>query len=299
MALCPKCGSNVAPDAHFCAACGSALALTAAPGQPVAMTMQAASIGEAEKPRGNAITWPFYRANWFASLWMVLIGWFPLPLPLTISAGWLIDAAARRARRDTDPLPHARNFLRIYRDGLVIWVMSSLYFIIPLLVFGAIFSAEVALISQQVDEWIATRMTNFGIEMVNTVLTAMSLGQVEQYPLPTFANFLVQEIELYSTVLFAPFVYLCVAVPLFLAGTVRFVITGKISSYFRFFKNFALLIAHFPRFLWAMLLLFALSLITYVPFIGVLLWLTAGIWVTAYFIGDLAARMRDIKAVAA
>ena len=65
-----------------------------------------------------------------------------------------------------------------------------------------------------------------------------------------FAALFLQELTSYSEVVLALVIYLIIAASLFLAGTLRFATTSKISSYFGLFKNLGLVIAHLPRFLW-------------------------------------------------
>lgn len=267
------------------------------PYAPTAVPPAPAYVASNAQPRVNAITWPFHQSNWFSSLWIVLVGWFPLPLPMILSFGWLLDAAGRRAHRDPELLPQARNLLRMYWHGLVFWCALAVYFVAPLMIFSAIFSVEVALINEEVDEWLVGWLANLAIPIANSFIGLFSLKPINLIAQQSFAELFLQEVTRYSTVVVALIIYLIIADSLFLAGTLRFVATGKISAYFRFFKNLGLVIAHFPRFLWLLLLLLLLSLVASIPVVGGLLLLTAGVWITGNLIGNLAAKFRDMKAI--
>ncbi|MGA2260621.1 MAG: hypothetical protein ABSH28_04195 [Acidobacteriota bacterium] len=72
------------------------------------------SIASESQPNGNALTWPFYQTHWFFSLCILLVGWFPVPIPMTFTMGWLLDATGRRGRRESTRLPQVRNLGRMY-----------------------------------------------------------------------------------------------------------------------------------------------------------------------------------------
>jgi len=46
-----------------------------------------------------------------------------------------------------------------------------------------------------------------------------------------------------------------------------------------------------------LLLLLLMNLVALIPVVGGLLGLTAGVWITAYLIGNLAVKLRDMKAI--
>jgi hypothetical protein len=267
----------------------------------IAPSASAAHAASDAQIRGNAITWPFVQKNWFSSLWILLIGWFPLPLPMILSFGWLLDAAGRRARRDPELLPKARNLPGMYGHGIVFWFMLAIYFVIPLMIFGVIFSAEVTLITEAINHWIADWLTNFFIQVINFVIGIVSLEPMALRPQQSFADLILHLITDYFSVVLALFIYLVIANALFLAGTMRFATTGKISSYFRIFKNLGLIMAHLPRFIWLLVLLLLLNLVLVLMLgagpVGFFLAVTSGVWIAAYLIGHLAATLRDLKAI--
>jgi hypothetical protein len=302
MMFCKSCGTPVEPGAHFCAACGKPVSVAASPSVSPAVAAATLPISDsalpplaapalpAAHPAGNAITWPFHQANWFSSLWMVLLGWLPLPMPMTINFGWLLDAAGRRGRGETELLPKAHNLPRIYLHGLIFWLMVVLYFVIPLALLGMIYASEVAQLSAAFDEWLATWFLNLGIQGANAVIAVATDLRIGLYPQPSLVEFFVDAMERYAAVIWAPMVYCVLAFPLFLAGSVRFAITGKARSYFQVLHNFRIVVGHLPRFLWVLVLLFALNLMLMsVGIIGALLWLTAAVWIAAYLAGNLAA----------
>jgi len=86
---------------------------------------------------GGAISWPFHQRNWMESLWMTLLWWFPLPIPLPLgaflSAGWMIDAVRRKSWGAADPLPRPGSFGRLLRDGAIVVTFGCLYIFLPLM----------------------------------------------------------------------------------------------------------------------------------------------------------------------
>jgi Protein of unknown function (DUF4013) len=246
--------------------------------------------------RGNAITWPFHQKNWFSSLWIVLVGWFPLPLPMILSFGWLLDAAGRRAHGNSELLPKTRDLLRMYMHGVVVWIALAIYFILPLMIFGAIFSVEFERINEDIGKWLAGWLTNLLIQFANFFIGIFLSEGIPLVAHQTLAAFFLQEITSYSEGVLALVIYFIIAVSLFLAGTLRFASTSKIGSYFGVVTNLGLVIAHMPRFLWVALLILLLNLVLgSIPAVGSLFWLTSSVWIIAYLIGDLASRIRRPK----
>ena len=271
MTFCTSCGAQVALGAHFCPACGRPVNIAAAPRQlddvPTVTLQRDTPAATSNSPRepenatsegvwqGNAITWPFHQKNWFASLWIVLVGWFPLPLPMILSFGWLLDAAGRRAHGECQLLPKARDLLRMYLHGVVVWFALAIYFILPLMIFGAIFSVEFEQINEDIGKWLAGWLTNLLVQFANFFIGIFSSQGISLVAQQTFAALFLQELTSYTGVVLALVIYLIIAASLFLAGTLRFATTSKISNYFGLFKNLELVIAHLPRFLWTLLLL--------------------------------------------
>jgi hypothetical protein len=173
--------------------------------------------------------------------------------------------------------------------GLIFWIMVVLYFVIPLTLLGMIYAAEVAQLSAEFDEWLATWFVNLGIQGANALIAVVTDLRIGLYAQPSFAAFLLDVVERYSAVIWAPVLYCVLALPLFLAGSVRFAVTGKARSYFQVPHNFRMVVGHLPRFLWVLALLFALNLILMsLGIVGALLWLTAAVWIAAYLAGNLA-----------
>jgi len=153
------------------------------------------------------------------------------------------------------------------------------------------------LITEEVNESLVGWLLNLAIPIANSLIGLFSLKPIDLVAQQSFAELFRQEVTRYSTVAVALIIYLIVADSLFLAGTLRFVSKGKISAYFRLLKNLGLVIARFPRFLWLLLLLLLMNLVALIPVVGGLLGLTAGVWITAYLIGNLAVKLRDMKAI--
>jgi hypothetical protein len=317
----------LAPGARFCFACGKPVNVTAPSITPGPVRLAVTPISDASvppltpthaapraQPGGNAITWPFHQPSWLASLWILLVGWFFLPLPMTISFGWLMDAAARQARHDPERLPKARNLFRMYRDGLTFWLALAAYFVVPLMIFTWIFAKVEASIVEEINAWIMGAILNPIIPAINflrgifsVILAVSSLGTapplqpIALYPHETFANEVTKLATEYFSLLAIYAICFIIAYLLFLAGTIHFAVTRRIGDYFRIFKNLGLVVAHLYRFLWLVLLLallnFAIGWITPTGLVGFVLSVTFGVWITADLLGGLAAKLCDLKAV--
>src|SRR5512146_2164621 len=108
MTNCSACGHPVADGAAFCSHCGKPVSAdlnAAAAGSAASAPARTASeplVPRAQSPHyavageGNAVTWPFHQKDWILSVWVLLIGWFPLPFPFQLTTGWLLAPAARR-----------------------------------------------------------------------------------------------------------------------------------------------------------------------------------------------------------
>src|SRR5437016_13791535 len=99
-------------------------------------TQQQAIIDVQPSPRSNPVSWPFLEKNWFSSLWMLLLWWFPLPVPVPVGillgVGWMIDAARRRST-GMGLLPESRDIGRMLLDGFFVALFLVLYILLPLL----------------------------------------------------------------------------------------------------------------------------------------------------------------------
>ena len=105
------------------------------------------------------------------------------------------------------------------------------------------------------------------------------------------------EIVLLEKRVYAPLLYLIVAVPMFVAASISFALTGKTSSYFKPFHNLRLIITHPFHFLWFLLLLGALTLVvSYLAWIPIIV-PAAWVWITAYLAGTLAAEIRGTTTI--
>ena len=125
----------------------------------------------------------------------------------------------------------------MYLHGIVVWFALAIYFFLPLVIFGAIFSAQFERINEDIARWFAGWLTNLLIQFANFIIGLFLSQSIPLVVQPTFAALFLQELTSYSEVVLALVVYLILAVSLFLAGTVRFATTGRISSYFGSFRN--------------------------------------------------------------
>jgi hypothetical protein len=320
MNTCTSCGATVQPGAHFCSVCGKpilqfgAAAATpagdltaAATGAGAASVPQTASAAVRLRINDNPFTWVFHQKGWAGSVWILLIGWFFTPLPMTLSFGWMIDAIARRARGDSQRLPHARDLLQMVRDGLVVWLVIFLIFAVPIVIFGAVFTVVDSEAANRITGWVLGRIFNSHIPTWNAFANSINaigvfgmlptLGLLEPI---SFGQLIGELIGQAAGLLLFYIAYLVVATLGFLAGTVRFALSRKVGDYLHPFHNFRLAAAHLWRFIVVMLLLTALhfvNTILLVSAIGSILVITFGIWTMADIVGRLGARLKELGAV--
>jgi hypothetical protein len=251
------------------------------------------------RPPGNAFTWPFHQSHWFGSLIFLLIGFLPLPFPLILNFGWMMEASAREGQHNPDRLPRLRNLIGMWFHGVSYLLLLVLYFFIPYFIFTVFYSYELTAINDEILDWIAIWIGNVAAQWANTGLTLLPIPfRVQETPQELFGDLVFREFSAYWTVALLPFLYTVFAMAMFLAGLVRYAATRKIGSFFHPFKNLWLVTAHLPGFLWTILLMAVLNLLVlWLQFAGVVLWATVGMWVYAHLIGRLAARLKDSKAI--
>jgi hypothetical protein len=295
IAICESCGSPSEPGALFCAHCGTLLKAAATEHLPASSTVAneaapaIAAVGATPANDGNAFTWPFAQKNWFLSLWILLIGWIPL---MTVSIGWMIEAIGRRGRGEADLLPHARNVLRMLAHGILYWLMFVLYLAVPIWLLGAILTAETAIITEEFNHWATASIENSAITAANVVLGLGVLDQIALIPQQDLLSLLEHWAAVYTAGFVAPVIWVVFALPVFVAATIRLAVTGKLASYFRPFANTGFVLSHFVGFMWLFAVTIAVNLLfLLIPVVGWIIWLTMGVWIIAYYAGNLAKKL--------
>jgi hypothetical protein len=82
------------------------------------------------------------------------------------------------------------------------------------------------------------------------------------------------------------------ALPVFVAATIRFAITGKPGSFFHPLANTAFVFRHLPSFAWLFIVIIAINIVCgLIPLLGLYLWLTLGVWIVAYYAGQLGTKL--------
>ncbi len=308
MAFCELCGHATDPGAMFCGNCGKPLKNVASEPRPdlTSLAHAAAPAAVASAPPlagtphaagdGNAFTWPFRQENWPGRLWVLLLGWIPLFgwLPaFTISFGWMMEAIGRRGRGEADSLPQPRNILQMFVHGIVYWLMLFLYVAVPIWLLGAIFAAETAIITQEFHGWMVNSGENALITGLNVV--ALGLGASDQFaliPQQDLLTLIQRWAVVYTAGFLLPVFWVVFAVPVFMAATIRFAVSGRYGSYFRPIANTAFVLRHFFGFLGLFAVMAAVIVVTgLLPLMGIYLFFTAGLWITAYYAGRLGARL--------
>lgn len=308
MTMCESCGHAAEPGALFCANCGKQLKAAAAepPAASATVAHQAAAATLATAPSfseaseaagdGNAFTWPFQQENWPGRLWILLLGWIPvfgwLPA-LTISVGWMMDAIGRRGRAETDRLPHPRNILQMFLHGIVYWLMLFLYVAVPIWILGTIFATGTAIIAQEFHRWMSNSGENVVITGVNVVALGLGAsGQIALIPQQTLMTLIEHWAAVYTAGLFLPIFWIVFAVPVFMAATIRFAVSGRFGSYFRPIANTGFVLRHFFGFLWLFAVMAGVTVLAAVlPLVGIYLLFTVGLWIIAWYAGRLGAKL--------
>ena len=320
MSTCTFCGAMVQSGAHFCSACGKPVSqfnatavapagdlAVAATGAGAASVSQTGSVAAQVRVNDNPFTWVFHQKGWAGSVWILLIGWFFTPLPMTLSFGWMIDAIARRARGDSHRLPRARDLLHMLRDGLVVWLAIFLVFTVPIIIFGSIFAVVDTEAANRITAWVLGRIFNPYIPSWNAFASIVNeIGIFGMLPIVgllepiTFGQLIGELIAQAAGLLLFYTVYVVVATLGFLAGTIRFALSRKVGDYFHPLHNFRLAAAHFWRFTFVVLLLTALHFVNTLLLasaIGSILVITFGIWIKADLVGRLGARLKELRAM--
>jgi hypothetical protein len=236
------------------------------------------SLEVAVPPRGNAITWPFLEPRWHASVWMPFLWWAFPPFGLYIGLGWSLEAIRRQAIGDPQRLPRAQDLSPMMRHGFVVFLMTFLYFWIPLAVLAKIFEWNWLLQMWESMIWIWNAVLHRPQEPLLAFLTRQTLKLLANASVPAL--------------------YVALAVPLFVAARIRYALSGKIRSFFNLLGGVLLILRH----LGGMLLYLFLAAVTQTALVilGLLFATTgiglmvsailggAGIWILSYLGGNLA-----------
>ena len=231
---------------------------------------------------GNPITWPFYQQDWFRSLWMTLLWWLPLPLPLGafLSAGWTIDAVRRKSRRMAEYLPQPGDLGRFLTDGAIVVAFFWLYIVLPVLLIW----------------WSAS----FGLWTIGLQTFLWLWHYLQGEATPSLWDMLYRQLLLSWSRPAIEFAYLSLASPVFTAAIIRFSQTGKAGSFFNLPASVALVCRHifgFAKFLvlqaaimFVVILVAAIAALSGIGAILLIPLVAAATWTSTYFLGELAQK---------
>jgi len=245
----------------------------------------------------NPFTWPFQQQNWPNSLWILLLAWVPAfgwIAAVTISEGWMIEASGKLARNEADALPHARDLPRMFVHGIVFWLMLFLYIVIPIWLLGVIFATETGIIAAQFRGWLNNSVENVIITSINVGLLTLNVSQqIALVPQQTLETLIERWAAVYTAGFVLPLLWVVFAVPVFMAATIRFAITGKVLSYFHPVANTAFVLRHLIGFTTLFVVIMVINIVCgLIPLLGSYLWLTLGVWIVAYYGGKLGTKLR-------
>lgn len=206
-----------------------------------------------------------------------------IPFGNFLALGWSLDAIRRRALDDSDLLPRPEGMVSLMARGFVVFVLWILMFVIPLAVIGWLMSWS----------WL--------LPIWNTVVLLWKVFWHQ--PHENIASYLLRNALVFLSDAAVPAVYVAIVAPLFFVGRLRYAITGKGISFFRFFANIGFCL-HFigdvlRYFFFSTLLRFAFAvlaiLLLAIPGFGQLLPFVLGgvaMWMRAFWAGSLACKMR-------
>jgi hypothetical protein len=229
---------------------------------------------------GNSLTWPFYERNWMESIWMTLLWWLPLPIPvgMFLSAGWAIEAVRRKSRRAADLLPRPYNLGRLLMDGTIVVACFWLYIIIPLLLMW----------------W----SMSFGPWTVGLNTVVWLLHHLRGEATPSLWDMLYRQLLYFGARPLIAMAYLALASPLFTAAAILFAQTGRASSFFNLPASLVLVFHRFSGFAKLLAVQAAVVLVTIlaaliaaasgIGAIAVILLVAGATWTITYYLGNLA-----------
>jgi hypothetical protein len=227
----------------------------------------------------EALRFPFRQANWPSRLWLPsAIAFFPV-VNIIVMRGWRLEMTRRLGRGWTDRLPEPAGVGRYFLDGLVLWLMTSIYFIPQFIL-----------------------LLFFGLDPVGTILALLTWLFT-----PERVSFfvLLGQLGLGALVqLLLPLIYWVLTYPLYRVAMVRFAYTGSVGVFFDFVNNLNIAREHFGLVLRIYIfeyltnfLVFVLGIILAATGIGALavplLIFPMHYWTTGYLFGSLAALVQS------
>lgn len=232
---------------------------------------------------GAAFSFPFRSEDWPRSMWWVAaMAYIPL-FGLLLLRGWRVDITRRLGAHDPRPLPELARIGRFGADGLILWLISFLYWI-PGLILIAVFSMDQLTKVTLMARWAFEKASGGELTMtLEGILTAIGLAGLAEGIIP--------------------FLYFMAIYPLYRAGMIRFALTDRVGCFFDVWTNLQLALKHFRDFMvvfffdWAMVRvgIGILTVILAATGIGILLIpavvLPTYYWTTGYLYGALAARV--------
>lgn len=313
--FCGSCGQKNPSANRFCASCGDQLmraepppdaptALAATSTTQLATATAAGQGAEARAPQAaqapaapkvheelapvlEALIYPFRNPNWPVRLWWVpLVNLVPI-FGLIVMRGWRLDITRRMSQGDPDRLPKLADFGRFFGDGVVLWIMTGLYYI-PQIIILSLFAPDL--------------MTNIW----STVLYFWSLLAGD--PMMTFGQYAASIGVGLLTQAGVPILYQLVSLPIYRTAMLRYAITGNMLVFFDFITSARLCMAYFSGVMAAVFATLAANFLINVVLSGViaatfvgaplipLVTIPVSYWVVGYIYGSLARRMaEDLK----
>lgn len=176
----------------------------------------------------EALRLPFQQSRWPAKLWWLsAVGFIPI-IDLLVFRGWRLDVTRRLALGEPDVLPDGRDVVRFLANGVILWTMTLLYFIIPFLIIFATGAGTLRSVWQAV-QWLYL-----------TLLT--------DQPTVPLAEILGQELGRFLARVAIEGAWVVISWPLYRTGMLRFAITGNPLAFFRLFANLVVVLKNIRAF---------------------------------------------------
>jgi hypothetical protein len=241
----------------------------------------------------EALRLPFRQDRWPAKIWWLsAVGFIPV-IDLLVLRGWRLDVTRRIALGEPDVLPDGRDVVRFLANGVILWTMTLLYFVIPFLIIFATGTGTLRNIWQTV-QWLYL-----------TLLT--------DQPTMPLTEILGQELGRFLGRVAIEGAWVVISWPLYRTGMLRFAITGNPLAFFRVFANLVVVLKNLRAFVMLFLyelptfiLMMVVSAILTATGLGALLVPAVSMplyyWITGFEYGHLAhelgPQLRRIRGVA-
>lgn len=234
----------------------------------------------------HPVLWPFRsKQEWPRMWWLLLIDYIPV-VNLIVMRGWRLEVVRRMARGEQPITPHFQSILKFFGNGLLLWTMTALYALLPLVIIAQLGVGG---------------FKDFVGDLVE--FSKILLGQSDQ----SLAEFARNELIDSLLEVLIELAWIPLSSPLYRAAMIRFAVTSDIASFGNFPATIGFIFRHFGAFVKLYLFSFLLGIAVamlggflvitgvgaiVVPLVTVPLYY----WSTAFEYGELAQKLAKERA---